>query len=362
MTPRFSKKIRYRFLNRFVTRHGKELFYFRRAGERIPLTAEFETPEFFQQYAAALAGRPVPAAVGGGAPAAKPETLNGVIESLIATAHYQNNLKPHSQRAYRAGFRKLQGEFGNFHIAKFTHAQLATMIDRTARTRPGSARELLRVMRAIFSHAKTLGYRADDPTAGLKKAPLKNPDGHYSWLDEDIAQYRAYHAIGTAARLAFEIALNTGMRRSDIVRVGRQHVRADGKIRIMPEKTEGDRIWVTIPMHPDLAAAIAAMPARDSGLAFLGNPATGRDYTSDTFGKAFAAWCTEAGLPAKCRAHGLRKAIVRILIDLGVEILDIMAITGHRDPKTFMVYARDRSQEKLASRAFDKLIASGAAS
>jgi integrase len=295
------------------------------------------------------------------APAAKPETLNGVIESLIATAHYQNNLKPHSQRAYRAGFRKLQGEFGNFHIAKFTHAQLATMVDRTARKHPGSARELLRVMRAIFGHARTLGYRADDPTSGLKKAPLKNPDGHYSWIEADIEQYRAHHAIGTTARLAFEIALNTGLRRSDIVVVGRQHVRADGKIRIMPKKTEAKRIWVTIPMHPDLAAAIAVMPARDSGLAWLGNPATGRDFSDDTFGKAFAAWCTEAGLPAKCRAHGLRKAIVRRLVDLGVEILDIMTVTGHRDPKTFMIYARDRDSEKLASRAFDKLIAAGGA-
>jgi integrase len=353
--------LRIKYVNLFETRWGKPICYFRRGGVRIPLTAKFGSATWWAQYTAALNGQPLPPdGPGVGAERTIPRSLDAVVVSLMQTADYQG-LAHHSKRSYQAGFKQLREHFGKKDIRVFEHAALKKIFDGVAKKKPGSANELLRVMRAIFKHARTLGYRNDDPTTGLKKRGLVNAEGHYSWLDEDIERYRAHHPLGTTARLALEIALNTGLRRSDLVLLGRQHVR-DGKIRIKPVKTAKKNIWVSIPVTPALRAAIDAMPPRDGGLALLGNPANGgRDYSADTFGKAFAEWCNEAGLPPQARAHGLRKAIVRILVDLGVEFLDIMAITGHRDPKTLMIYARDRNQAKLAERAMGKMIAAGGA-
>jgi len=50
---------------------------------------------------------------------------------------------------------------------------------------------------------------------------------------------------------------HTGQRRSDVLRMGRQHVR-DGILSIKQQKTG---VEVDIPVHPELAAAIAACPS-----------------------------------------------------------------------------------------------------
>jgi integrase len=95
-----------------------------------------------------------------------------------------------------------------------------------------------------------------DPTLGIK---IRLPDtgGHHTWTEDEIAQFQACHPIGTKARLAFELLLEQGMRRCDVIRVGRQHVR-DGELSIKQKKTGTE---VTLPLTPELAQAIAAHPS-----------------------------------------------------------------------------------------------------
>jgi integrase len=47
-----------------------------------------------------------------------------------------------------------------------------------------------------------------------------------------IAQYEAYHAIGTKARLAFALGYFTMQRRGDVIRMGRQHIRSGGELHV----------------------------------------------------------------------------------------------------------------------------------
>lgn len=62
------------------------------------------------------------------------------------------------------------------------------------------------------------------PALGIK---IKLPDtgGRHTWTDDEIAQFQAHYPIGTKARLALELMLWQGMRRSDVIRVGRQHMK-----------------------------------------------------------------------------------------------------------------------------------------
>jgi integrase len=41
------------------------------------------------------------------------------------------------------------------------------------------------------------------------------------WTDEEVAQFEAAHPIGTTARLAFALLRYTGVRRSDVVKLGK---------------------------------------------------------------------------------------------------------------------------------------------
>lgn len=62
-----------------------------------------------------------------------------------------------------------------------------------------------------------------NPAAGVAKLGGKT-QGHHTWTIEEVEKFEARHARGTTARLALALLLYTGQRRSDVPRLGRQHV------------------------------------------------------------------------------------------------------------------------------------------
>ena len=144
----------------------------------------------------------------------------------------------------------------------------------------------------------------EDPTAGLV-AKLAKTEGHWTWTDAEIAQYRAYWPLGTPARLVLEFALESTSRRGEIVRLGPQHLYLgrDGEWRIRIARIKGSRD-VDIPMTPELLAACQAMPKEH--LTFI-HGRTGKALSRNTLGFWFRTWVTAAGLPKRCRCTGSRR-------------------------------------------------------
>jgi integrase len=96
--------------------------------------------------------------------------------------------------------------------------------------------------------------------------------------------------IRSVARLAFALALYTGQRASDLIRMGRQHVR-NSMISVAQQKT-GTRLWV--PIHSDLRVIIDSVPSEH--LTFLISE-KGQPYAAATsLSHAMNRWTTEAGL------------------------------------------------------------------
>ena len=81
-------------------------------------------------------------------------------------------------------------------------------------------------MRRLMEHAISIGWRkkGNNPAIGMIRPKIKGK-GFRPWKKEHCAKYEATHPLGTRARLAYELLSCTGLRRSDIVRVGRQHIR-----------------------------------------------------------------------------------------------------------------------------------------
>jgi integrase len=74
-----------------------------------------------------------------------------------------------------------------------------------------------------------------------------------AWPEQDVARYEARHPIGTKARLAFDLLLYTGVRRSDVVRLGPQMER-DGKL-VFSEAKGSSRIVKAHELPHSAAAA-----------------------------------------------------------------------------------------------------------
>ena len=209
---------------------------------------------------------------------------------------------------------------------------------------PEAANHLLKVLRIMLAYAVDQGMIANNPASGVKKFPSQG-DGHHSWSEAEIAQYKSRHPVGSKARLALVLGLRTGQRKGDVLRMGWQHVTGEA-IAVRQEKTATALI---IPMHPELKAALASLPR--TNLTFLMTE-WGAPFTSAGFGNWFRDRCNEAGLK-HCSFHGLRKAAATRLANAGCSTDQVKAITGHRSLAEVARYTKAADQQRLARQALD---------
>ena len=171
-----------------------------------------------------------------------------------------------------------------------------------------------------------------------------------TWQWRDDAAFEAKHKPGSRAHLALSLLLYTGQRRSDVVRMGWQHINGD-LLSVVQDKT-GE--FLKIPFHPKLAAAIGTKPRNNMTflLTELGAP-----FTAAGFGNWFRDRCNEVGLP-HCSALGLRKACAARLANAGCTSEQIKAITGHKTLSEVARYTKAADQERNAKQALANLLLS----
>ena len=108
---------------------------------------------------------------------------------------------------------------------------------------------------------------------------------------------------------------------------------------------------LTIPIHHALQRLLA-IANRDHATILA--TACGERFSVKGFGRMIAAAIQEAGLPARCKAHGLRRAAARRLAEAGCSASEIAAITGHKTLAEVERYTRATDQERLARQAIQR--------
>jgi|GraSoiStandDraft_41_1057321.scaffolds.fasta_scaffold97980_2 integrase len=330
-----------KFVHGFIDRHGKPRWYFRRAGfKQVRLPGLPWSPEFMAAHELALAGQPAPI----GAERVRPGTLRALAVSYFASPAFRTT-RPSTQYTYRNVIDRLCVQHGDKRVALLQRDHVVKLLAARANT-PRTANALRQSLRALMQHAVEIGLRADDPTRDVRKIPTAKGEGYHSWTESEIAQFEHRHPVGSRARLAFALLLYTGQRRSDVVRMGHQHIK-DGGICVRQQKT-GREVW--IPVHEALAPIIADAAGN---LTFLLTD-HGKPYTAAGFGNWFRDQCRAAGLHG-CSAHGLRKAAARRLAEAGCSTHEIAAITGHASLKEVARYTEAADRKRLAQSAMAKI-------
>jgi integrase len=337
---------------------GKPRVRFRnkRTGFSVYLCGTPWSDAFMRDYAAAIGGSKAGCEIAGPAKRTIASTVNALIVSYYTSPGFKD-LKAATQADRRRYLEHFRAEYGDLPVKGLTRAVLDKLMGTREKT-PHAANNMLKILRYSLERAVSQGIITSNPAIGVKKYRAKS-DGCHTWTEEEIAQFQARHPIDTRAGLALALLLYTGQRRGDVVRMGRQHVNrhrdADGTaldfIAVKQEKTDTP---LALPMHPELLAAIAALPA--TNMTFLLTE-RGAPYKSDSFGNWFRDRCDEAGLP-HCSAHGLRKAAATQLANIGCTTEMIKAITGHRSDSALAPYVRAADQRRLATEAMKRLIAS----
>jgi integrase len=340
-------RVKLKYVNGFSNRNRKSQrvrYYFRRRGTKaIPLPGLPGSEEFMAAYAAALASIPDQCVE-----IAAHRILPGTINALVVTYYKSDEwhaLAADTQKTRRRIIERFRAQHGDKRVALLQREHILKML--AAIGRPSAKRHWLKAIRGLMRVAVPT-MRKNDPTEGIAGVKLPKSRGHHTWTDEEIKQYRAYWPLGTQQRLVMEFALKTASRRGEVVRLGPQHVR-NGRIHI--ERTHGSED-VDLPMAPELQAACDAMPK--AHLTYIVT-AHGKPRSKYGLGNDFAKWATEAGLPAYCRLHGLKKGGMRRLAEAGGTAHELMAISGHKTLTEVQRYTKDADRKKLADSGMAKL-------
>lgn len=333
------------FLHKETTRHGTVFWYVRRGhGARIRLRAAYDTPEFWSDYRAALEGRAA-------APKAKPRphTLRWALDRYRSSSEWAA-FSSATRKQRENIFRQVIDAAGDDPLDAIDTDTILAGREKRA-SRPHSANNFLKSMRGFYSWACGDGKLCTvNPMVSVKLLKGKNDAvGFHTWTDDEVARFEARWAVGTRQRLALDLLLYTGLRRGDVVRLGRQHVR-DGVAVIRMEKG-GKTKEVFLPILAPLLASINATKTGD--LTFLVTE-RGTPFVKESFGNWFREAARAAGVPGS--AHGLRKAGATRAAENGASERQLMALFGWSTAKMAVHYTQAADQRRLSKEAAPLLL------
>jgi integrase len=327
-------------------RYGNRRVRFRRRGVSVYLTGIPWSEDFMRQYAAALEREGVNRAQVGASKRTLPGSFSALCVSYCNSSEFCG-LKASTQRVRRNILERFRREHGHRPLKDLKAIHIRTILGAMAK-QPESANGLLKVLRAVLGHAVAIGLIANNAALGVKPYRSRNAEGYHTWSEDEIAQFEARHPLGSKARLALTLALYTGQRRGDVIRLGWQHVK-DRRVVVRQQKTSAA---LAIPIHPELERTLAALPK--TNMTFLVTE-FGKPFAAAGFGNWFRRVCNEAGLP-HCSMHGLRKAACRRLAEAGCSANEIAAISGHASLREIARYTSAASQRLLADRALARQV------
>jgi hypothetical protein len=227
------------YIHKFRDARGKIRRVFRRKGfKQVTIKNKPGTPEFDEVYHA-LKEQTAPKTIGQSR--AKAGTVDAVAIAYLKSDAFTEGLAPETQRTWRRFIERFRDHrtpsgrrYGENSIATLNEKAIRLFLDGKM---PNAQKNSLKAIRAFVRFAIYNGELAGDPTETIKtiKGGVRS-QGHMTWLEPQIAQYRERWPLGTMARLAIELLLNIAARRYDAHLMGLTHVKA-GKLAWRPHKT-----------------------------------------------------------------------------------------------------------------------------
>ena len=303
------------------TRHGKYVWYYREGhSPRVRLPGDRGSPEFNAALKAARGGA--------GAPVGKttlshtdPNSFGWLVDEFLkSSAHLQKEFA--TQKARRNVLRRIVDKgVGSTPFRNVSDVDVRDVRDRIAANGTvAMANGAVAILRVLFNWAvEDAKLLTRNPCLGVKAIKYTGGTNHV-WTDEEMLQFEQAYPLGTRERLAYALLLYSGQRSSDIVRLGRQHLK-DGWLTITAQKT---RKASNVPVLDVLSEAIAAGPTGD--LTFLVSDEC-TPLTASRFGVWFRDACDKAGVP-DCTPHGLRHAGATRLAARGASTATLQCIYG----------------------------------
>ncbi|WP_295873798.1 site-specific integrase [uncultured Zhongshania sp.] len=151
---------------------------------------------------------------------------------------------------------------------------------------------------------------------------------------EEMALLGAAEEYGGYIARIIRLAIETGMRRGEIVNLRWQDINLSSKVAILRDTKNGDDRM--IPLSTKAIEVLSIEPRHITGRVF---PIRG-----DSITQAFERVCQRAGIVG-LRFHDLRHEATSRLFELGLGIMEVSAITGHKDLAMLKRYTHLKAED-----------------
>ncbi len=231
-------------------------------------------------------------------------------------------------------------------LEKFKRERRQGLTNRDQPRSAASVNRELACISKIFSLAVRNGQADSNPCSQVKRYPENNERSRYLTAEEESALLAALNGSRSYLRPIVQFAINTGMRRGEILGLKWSWVDfARGCIRLPADATKNGKPR-TVPMNQVVRKVLGAShrggTVKPDELVFK-NPRT-RGSLSDVK-KSFRAACDDAKLE-DFRFHDLRHTFGTRLADTGADPFVIAEVMGHSDLRMTKRYCHATDHRK----------------
>jgi integrase len=250
----------------------------------------------------------------------------GVLLALLfrfqESAEFQFGISPRTRRDYIKQLKRIERDFGDFPIKALddprARSEFLDWRDQLAKTSLRQADYAYGTLARILSWAHNRALIAKNPCA--KGGKLYHGTRVNKIYDEDVARF--VQTAPTYLKLAMLLAVNTGQRQGDLLRLPWSAY--DGTTIKLRQRKNG--AYVPIPVADALKAALDAAP-RQSPIMLTNSG--GKPWSESGFQGAWGKATMRAGIRG-LTFHDLRGTAVVTLARAGCNEVEIYSITGHK--------------------------------
>jgi len=231
-------------------------------------------------------------------------------------------------------------------VEKFKRDRKATLTNRESVRSAASVNRELACLSKIFSLAMTHKVVSFNPCLHVKKYREENERTRYLLPDEEtrlVAQ-----CVGERAHLRplLVLAINTGMRRGEILKLTWRHVDFERSlIRLTSDITKSGKPR-EIPMNSEVRNQLLELRTSNNNGPVIPSPKTGKGIVD--FKRAFRAACDKAEIE-ELHFHDLRHTFGTRAADAGADAFTIAELMGHSDLRMTKRYTHATDSRKRAA-------------
>jgi len=218
--------------------------------------------------------------------------------------------------------------------------------ERQKTIKPVSLNIELRALKAAFQVAVSWGYLKENPFKKVKQIRIEETDVPRHLTREEIS--RLLNAVDDEKmRLLFEIYLNTGGRRNEVLSLTWKNIDLKNQTATFVNGTKFGKKRI-VPLNQ---RALEILTHLRKSAHSLSNRIF--NYEKNYISRRFKYYARKARLPESIKTHSLRHTFASLLIDNSVDIHTIKELMGHSSVKVTEIYSHHSPKYKI--KAVNKL-------